>query len=247
MTIKFIRYFAAVGVTAGLFFAASAKEALPSSLTEKLIKGDIAYLEKQLDKSTPEKRALPTVRATALMLATYAQDNLKGDNADRMAGLRAAAIKVAEAVDKKDYAGAKTLVATLKDAKGGDKAPIELHKQAKISIEAVMSAFRKGTVGGRNIEADLKAQAKSLTDVGLAAEIGGRTAAIALLSENLPPAMATGAKAKQWTDWSKEMNELGTSLAKEAEKGSAADKKAISTLLNKLEKNCVDCHKIFRD
>ena len=247
MSIKLIRFFAAAGATAGVFFAASAKDALPSTLTDKLIKGDIAYLEKQLDKSTPEKRALPTIKATALMLAAYAQDNLKGDNADRMAGLRNASIKVAEAVEKKDYAGAKTLVASLKDAKGGDKKPVELHKQAKIGIEAVMSAFRKGTVGGRNIEADLKAQSKSLTDLGLAAEIGGRSAAIATLSENLPPAMATGAKAKQWTDWAKEMNELGTSLAKEADKGSKADKKAVSTLLNKLEKNCVDCHKVFRD
>ena len=248
MYLKSIRTFAAaVGLTAGLLLTAVAREPLPASVTEKLIEGDIAYLQKQLEKSTPEKRALPTIKATAMLLAVYAQDNLSGTKAEQMAGLRAAAIKVAEAIDKKDFAGAKAAAGGLKDAKGADKKTIDLSKQAKLNIDEVMSTFRKGTVGGRNIEADLKAQVKTLTDVGLAAEIGGRSAAIAELAEKLPPAVATGAKAKQWTDWSKEMNDLGKALAKEAGKGAAADKKQVTNLLKKLEKNCVDCHSVFKD
>ena len=248
MHLKSIRYLAAAaGLTAGVLLAATAKEPLPAGVTEKLIEGDIAYLQKQLEKSTPEKRAVPTIKATAMLLAVYAQENLAGAKADQMAGLRAGSLKIAEAVAKKDFAGAKAAAAGLKDAKGGDKKAIDLSKQAKINVDEMMSAFRKGTVGGRNIEADLKAQSKTLTDVGLAAEIGGRAAAIATLSEKLPPAAATGAKAKQWTDWCKEMTEHGTALANEAGKGATADKKKVSTLLNKLDKTCVDCHKVFKD
>lgn len=248
MTVKTIRLFAAaLGLSAGVWLTATAREPLPAGVTDKLIEGDIAFLQKQLEKGTPEKRALPTVKATAMLLAVYAQDNMGGANADRMAGLRAAALKVADAVAKKDYAAAKTAAAGLKDAKGGDKKPIDLSKQAKINLDEVMSAFRKGTVGGRNIEADLKAQAKSLTDVALAGEVGGRSAAIAHLSESLAPAGTSGAKAKQWTDWSKEMKDLGTKLASEAAKDKTADKKKVTELLNKLEKNCTDCHKVFRD
>jgi hypothetical protein len=110
-----------------------------------------------------------------------------------------------------------------------------------------MSTFRRGTVGGRNIEADLKAQAKALTDVALAAEIGGRSAALGMLSEKMPIAAATGAKLKQWTDWSKEMKDLGTQLGMEAGKGATADKKKVADLLKKLDKNCVDCHNVFKD
>lgn len=246
MHLKMIRCFAALtGVTLAAWFS-TANEPLPASVTDKLIEGDIAYLQKQLDKAAPEKRALPTIKATALMLAVYAQDNLTGAKADQMAGLRAEAIKVADALAKKDYAGAKTLTAGLKAAKGSDKNAIELHKQAKLSLDEVMSAFRKGTVGGRNIEADLKAQAKSLTDVGLAAEIGGRSAAIAVLSDKLPPAGTAGMKLTQWNDWIKEMKDLGTTLATEGGKADA-DKKKISSMLNKLDKNCTDCHKVFRD
>lgn len=246
MHLKTIRCLAALtGVALAAWFC-TAREPFPASVTDKLIDGDIAYLQKQLEKAAPEKRALPTIKATALFLAVYAQDNVNGAKGDRMAGLRAEAIKVADAVAKKDYAGAKTLAAGLKAASGGDKKALELHKQAKISLEEVMSAFRKGTVGGRNIEADLKAQAKSLTDVGLAAEIGGRSAAIAILSEKLPPTGTTGMKLTQWNDWSKEMKELGVSLAAEGGKADA-DKKKITSLLNKLDKNCTDCHKVFRD
>jgi hypothetical protein len=248
VTVKTIRLFAAaLGLSAGAWLTATAREPLPTGVTDKLIEGDIAFLQKQLDKATPEKRALPTIKATALLLAVYAQDNLVGVKAEAMAGLRAAALKVADAVAKKDYAAAKAAAAGLKDAKGGDAKPLDLSKQGKISLEEVMSAFRKGTVGGRNIEADLKAQAKSLSDVGLAAEIGGRSAAIAHLTESLPLAGTTGAKAKQWTDLTKEMKDLGTKLATEAGKDKAADKKKVTELLNKLEKNCTDCHKVFRD
>ena len=248
MTVKTIRLFAAaLGLSAGTWLTATAREPLPASVTEKLIEGDIAFLQKHLEKGTPEKRALPTVKSTAILLAVYAQENLAGAKAEQMAGLRAAALKVADAVAKKDYAGAKSAVAGLKDPKGGDKKPLDLSKQAKLNLDEVMSTFRKGTVGGRNIEADIKAQAKSLSDVGLAAEVGGRTAAIGHLSESLAPAGTTGAKAKQWTEWSKEMKDLGTKLATEAAKDKAADKKKVTELLNKLEKNCTDCHKVFRD
>jgi hypothetical protein len=240
-----IRGFAAcTGLAAGLWLTATAAE-MPAGVVDKVIEGDIAFLQKNLDK-TPEKRAIPTIKATAILLAGAAQDGLAGANGEKMAGVRAGALKVAEAMAKKDYAAAKAAAAGIKDAKATDKKPIDLSKQAKISLEEVMSTFRKGTVGGRNIEADLKAQVKALSDVGLAGEIGARSALIADLTEKLPPAGASGAKLKQWQDLSIEMKQIASDLAGEAGK-SGADKKKVTDLLKKLEKNCTDCHNKYRD
>lgn len=235
---------AAAGISTGVWLAAQAAD-VPADVTVKVVEGDVAFLQKQLEK-TPEKRVVPTIKATAILLAQTAQDNLKGAQGDQMAGMRAAAIKVAEAVAKKDFAAAKTAAAGLTGAKGGDKATIDLSKTAKISLEEIMSSFRKGTVGGRNIEADLKAQVKELKDLALAAEIGARCAVIADLSEKLPPGTTTGDKLKQWQTLSREMKILGTDLAAEAGK-SGADRKKVTDLLKKLEKNCTDCHNKFRD
>jgi hypothetical protein len=224
-----------------------AADPLPADLTAQLISGDIDYLQKALAK-TPEKRALPTIKASALLLAYHAQTNLTGTKSDEMAGLRDQAVKVAEAVAKKDYASAKTLAEGLKGAKGGDKKEVALETLAKIEIAEVMSTFRKGTVGGRNMEDDLKTMAKKgVTDVKLAGGVAGRTYAIAHFAAKLPPTGLNDAKIKQWNDFVKDMTTISKDFSVEAAKGDGADKKKLGAIAQKMDKNCVDCHAVFKD
>jgi hypothetical protein len=245
VNLKKIRLFAAVaGITSAMWLTATAADKVPTAVADKVIESDLAYLKKQLEKE-PEKRAIPTIKATAIMLAAVADEGIKGPNADKMASLRAGALEIAEAVAKKDFAAAKTALTNVKTAKG-DKKEIDLSKQAKINLDEVMSTFRKGTVGGRNIEADIKDQIKNLKDNNIAARVGAHTSVLGTLTEKLPPPNTTGDKLKAWQDISKQMKQAGLDLAEEASKSDADKKKVVSALM-KLEKTCVDCHKIFRE
>src|SRR5262245_39951429 len=74
----------------------TAADPLPADLTADLVAADIDYLQKSLAKS-PEKRALPTIKASALLLALHAQSNLGGAKGTEMAALRDQAVKIADA------------------------------------------------------------------------------------------------------------------------------------------------------
>ena len=103
---------AIVGLVVGLWLvttATPAREPVPAEISGALIDGDIAFLQKGLNKPNgraPDAAAVPTLKATAMMIALYAQNNFSGPNSDAMAALRAQALKVAEALAKKDYKAA---------------------------------------------------------------------------------------------------------------------------------------------
>lgn len=223
----------------------AAKDALPEGGAGLLIESDIAFLKKGLSKD-PEKRAVPTLKAAAMMIALNAQNNLDGKDSDKMGAVRAQALIVAAAITKKDFAGAKTAVEGFDTAKGGDKKAMKLAEMHKFSLDELMSQFRAGKVGGRNIEADLKDQGKKLSDVKLAGELGGRVAGIAQYTIDLPAEKAVGAKKKVWDDLSKEMKKLGEEAALEATKGAKADTAMLAKKLQAINANCTACHNEFR-
>ena len=208
---------------------------------------DIAFLQKGLSKE-PQKREVPTLKAVAMLIALNAQNQMDGKDAAKMAGLRDAALAVAGAVAKKDFAAAKTAAASLGDAKpAADAKPVPLGTMHKFDLDELMSSFRKGTVGGLNLEADVKAQSKAATDPKAAAVIAGRVALIGEYTLVLPPEGIDAAKKKQWDGWSKEMTSLATEVAEEAAKGEKADKVKIAKGFRSLDANCNACHTAFRN
>lgn len=232
---------------AGLFAAACwltaagtptvAKDDVPDPVLKALIEKDVAYLQKALSGKV-EKRAVNTVKATAMLVAAYAQKSGNGALQDQ-------ALAVAAAVGKKDFAGAKAAAAKLSGAAGGSPKAVAL--QEKTNLDEIMSTYRNGTVGGLNMEKDIRAQGKKLSDVKLAAELGARSAVIADYALKLAPADANGTKKKQWDDWCKEMAALGADVAAEAGKGAGADKAAVEKKLKALDANCTACHNVFRN
>lgn len=232
---------------AGLFVAAhvltvagssvAADGNVPDPVLKALTERDIAYLQKALSGKV-EKRAVPTVKATAMLVALYAQKAGNG-------ALEEQALAVAAAVGKKDFAAAKAAAEKLSGATGGSSKGADLAD--KTDLAEVMSVFRNGTVGGLNMEKDIRAQGKKLSDVKLAADLGARSAFIAHYALKLPPADATGAKKKQWDDWCKEMATLGADVAAEAAKGASANKAEVEKKLKALDANCTACHNVFRN
>lgn len=201
---------------------------------------DIAFLNKGLAKE-PQKREVSTLKAAALLIALNAQNDK-----DDKSGIRDAALAVADAITKKDFAKAKALAEKLADAKPTDKKVVGLIEASKLNLDEVMSCFRKGTVGGLNLEADVKAYGKAVTDVKAAGIVGGRIALIADFTEKLPPDDANAEKKAQWAKWSKEMGKLGSDATTESAKGDKADKAALSKTFKALEVNCNACHTVFR-
>ena len=225
----------------------AAKDELPAGIGANTIAADVAFLEKGLSKD-PQKREIPTLKAVAMLLALHAQNNLDGKDGDKMAALRAQALKIAEALAKKDIAGAKTAAAGLSDPKGGDKKPLKLDTMHKLDLDEVMSCFRKSTVGGLNIEADIRSSAKAVTDPKAIGILAGRVNAVAEYTQAFAPDNAKdGAKKKQWDEWSKEMGVISKDIATEAAKGDKASKPELSKKLKALDTNCTACHNVFKN
>ncbi|MGL6075701.1 MAG: hypothetical protein ACRC8S_16215 [Fimbriiglobus sp.] len=199
---------------------------------------DVAFLQKGLAKE-PQKREISTLKAVAMMVAANAQSS-------KNLAQRDVALAIAGAMAKKDFAEAKKLAGELAKAKGSDGKAVDLAKQHSFSLDELMSTFRKGTVGGLNLEADIRAQAKAVTDVKAAGVIGGRIALIGEYTLALPPENNNAEKKKQWDNWSKEMTELGLEIAKEAAKGDKASKPELAKKMKALDVNCTACHNVFR-
>ncbi|HET6576433.1 MAG TPA: cytochrome c [Fimbriiglobus sp.] len=237
------RLTAVAGLVAAAWLAAgsAADDALPPDLVKGMAARDIAYLQKELSK-VPEKRAVPTLKATAMLLALYAQDTGQG-------ALRDQALKVAGALAKKDYAGAKTAAAGLKLGAAGKVAPVKLHEMHNFDLAELMSTYRNATVGGRNVEKDIRKQGKAVTDTQLVGDIGARVVLVSHYALKMPAERATAnaANRKKWEGYSNETQKLASEIASAAAKGAGADKAALAKKLKALDASCTACHNEFRD
>lgn len=219
----------------------AADDKLPPDVANGLIERDIGYLQKELAK-TPEKRAVPTLKTTAMLIALHAQNT-------GQAGLQDQALKVAEALSKKDYAGAKTAAAGLKPGAAGKADAVNLHEKYEFDLAELMSAYRNATVGGLNMEKDIRTQAKSVTDPKKVGEIGARIVLVSHYTLKMPAekAAANPSNRKKWDGYSNDTQKLAAEIATEAGKGAGADKAALSKKLKALDASCTACHNEFRD
>jgi cytochrome c556 len=242
-------------LVAGLLCLSSAPAApdLPKEAYKKVIQADITQLQKQLDHivsnltENPKEanRHGPTTRGVAMMLASYAEAT--GDEQ-----LKTDALKVAEALGKKQWKEGLELAKKL-SAKPGD-APLKggsLHTMHKFALDEVMSPFRGGTVGGMNIEKDIRAlrDKKGPVDPAAVELLAARVNVLSDFATHFPNDKATVNKAKtdEWVKLCKDSMELSKKLAAEAGKGKSASSAEIHKLVTAIDAKCVSCHKEFRD
>ncbi len=250
MTTQFRVLAGGTALVAGLWFftAAAAAPVLPKDAYKKAVDADITQLQKYIDICAGDpkeaKRFGPTARSLAMMLALYAEAT--GDGT-----LRTDAVKVAEALGKKDWKASGDLAKKLTAKPGG--APLasdNLHAKAKYGLDEVMSPFRGGTVGGMNIEKDIRSIRDGKIEVDPAAVelLAARTAVLMDYAVHFPNDKAEAAPKKaQWVKLSKDSLDLSKRLAEEAGKGKGANEKEIVKLIKALDAKCLDCHKEFRD
>jgi len=242
-------------LVAGLWFlsAAPAAPELPKDAYQKVIAADIDQLQKHLDHivanlaANPKEanRYGPTARGLAMMLAEYA--SATGDEK-----LKTDSLQIAEALGKKQWKEAAGMAKNLAAKPGG--APLnsdKLHEMHKFNIEEVMSPYRSGTVGGMNIEKDIRAirDKKLMPNADAFAVLAARVAVLNDYAAHYPNDKATVNKAKtdQWVKLTKDSIDLGQKLAAEAAKGKAANAGEMTKLVTAIDAKCVNCHKEFRD
>ena len=183
----------------------------------------------------------------ALLLTVYG--DALGD-----AALKADAVKVAEAIFKKDFKGADEMAKKLAVKPGAGK-PGALPKPFKdeVRLAAVMSPFRGGAVGGLNIDRDIKDMTKGTNptkiDPAAVEVLAARSAVINAYGLHYPNEKASvkDANKKLWEKWSTDSTDLSKQLVAEAAKGKGADEKKLKTMLTTLNARCTDCHNRFRD
>ena len=242
-------------LAAGLWFIAASASAgvpdLPKDSYKKAAAADLAFLKMRLAELAPKDKVLdgqlkPALGA-AMLLAAYA------DVIDDPT-LKAEALKVAEALTKKDIKGGLEIAKkmTIKPGAGG-KAGGDMPKLAKYELTEIMSPYRGKSVGGYNIDRDIKDMVKTMNptkiDPAELEVLAVRTAVISEYAIHFPNDKASvkaDNKAK-WVKWSKESVDLSKQIAAEASKGAKADEKKLRMLLTNLNARCTDCHNAFRD
>lgn len=240
-------------LAAGLVVAAAdstAKAPPPAAAVEKTIAADTEHLKHLFDLAKTKKKMEGRIKATAMLIAQYGQDGLAGKDADKMAATRAQALKVAEAIAKKNVPGAQEaaagLAAVTADAKA-DKKPMKLSTMNKLELHEVMDLFGGATGGGMNLEKDIReAKKNGPKDAAAAAVIGTRTAALADYTLELPPQFGGKKTAGDWEKWSKDMKKQATDIATEASKASP-DMAKLKKMFSGLDGTCANCHNVFRD
>jgi hypothetical protein len=171
------------------------------------------------------------------------------------AALKADAQKVAEEIAKKNFKGANDLAQKLavKPGKPGKPQPVPRPFKDELMLASVMSPFRGGSVGGLNIDRDIKDLTKSMgatkIDPAHVEILAVRSAVINAYGFHVPndKAKVNDANKKLWEKWSAESTELSKQIATEAGKGKTADEKKLKALLTNLNRSCTDCHNKFRD
>jgi hypothetical protein len=205
---------------------------------------DISYLKTTLAKKG--KTTVKPLKAVAMMVAMQAQDQAKGDDADKLAGTRDQALKVAEALAKgtPDWDLAIKASESLGTAKGDAKKVVKF-EATDFDVQELMTVFRPKNKGGLGLETTLLEQVKGVKDAKVALGYGNQIVLIGKYSELLAKSMNAGNKEKDWIAHAKEMQKVGGDLVTEASK-EKPDLKALTKAMKAIELNCTACHKDFR-
>ncbi len=212
----------------------------------KFVKSRVAELAKKQASGGKvlDGRLKPALGATLCLIA-YA--DALGDPA-----LKAGATKLAETLAKKDVKTAAGMVKELAVKPGSGKAgALASPLKPELTLECAMSPFRGESVGGQNIDRDLKTMSKKGAKIDPAAAelLAVRSAVLNAYAFHTPneKAATNPTNQKQWEQWASGAVTASQTLAAEAAKGAKADQEKLRKAASNLNARCNDCHEKFRD
>jgi hypothetical protein len=229
---------------------------LPAASYKKAAEADLKFLQDRLADLAKKNAAgaklldgqVKPALGVALTLTVYG--DALGD-----AALKADAIKVAEAIMKKDFAAADALAKKLavKPGTPGKPGALPAPFKSEVMLAGVMSPFRGGSVGGLNIDRDIKDMTKAnmptKIDPAAVEILAVRSAVINAYGFHHPndKASVKPDNKKKWEKWSSDSLDLSKQIAVEAAKGKGANEANLKKMLSTLNARCTDCHNAFRD
>jgi len=197
-------------------------------------------------------RASRAIKASAMMIAAYAQSRMggKGEDDAKLASLRDAAIKVGLAGAKKKFTDVEVLVKALKEVTVDPKAEkkkIDLIAAAgEFDLEELMAQLKKKTVGGLGIEEEIKLQAKKPTiTTERATALAQRVLVLADYCDHIPISggFNMAKPKKDWDEFNKDMRTAARGVISAAGK---KDPASIKAAFDKLDISCIACHDKFK-
>jgi hypothetical protein len=216
---------------------------VPATELSNLIAQDVKVLQEALAKTPLDKKTTRKAKATALMLAAYAE--LTGSP-----GLHTEALAALKALDDNDVTKAQQLAAKLPVGKTAGPALKKVNLSKLVNTETLMRQMGGVKVGGFGYEKELEDLGDSkgdlskeqLSQVGRMAD---KTAIIALLAKGQVPDQDEDAKKtrKSWLTYSEMMEQSAAALGRAARAGNQAE---VRTALGRLNDSCAKCHEIWR-
>jgi len=230
---------------------------LPKESVKKAAEADLKFLQERLADLAKKEAAgaklldgqVKPALGVALTLSVYG--DALGD-----AALKADAVKVAEAIVKKDFKTADALAKKLavKPGAAGKAGALPAPFKSEVMLAGVMSPFRGGSVGGLNIDRDIKDMTKANNPIKIdpaAVEIlAVRSAVINSYGFHHAndKAKVKPANQQKWEKYATDSIDMSKQLAVEAAKGPGkANETKLKTLLSNLNGRCTACHNDFRD
>jgi hypothetical protein len=234
---------------AGVLLGADAPPPLlPSAEYPRLVESSVGLIESAL-AGEPTRRSAEKARVAAVMLAEFAQQDLRGPDARQRATVRDAALQLAALIKDKKYAEAVAQAKRLPSLPPNAAARLERIKLLgpHLDVEELMSQFRTTRLGGLGIEAlldelavskDGKVPTEALTDE--LRRLAYRTALAAELARDHLPK-------ENPNEWQTRLGEMRKSAVELAEAAKAKDGKAAFTAVERLNSSCNKCHLKFRN
>ena len=243
------------------------KPLLPEADLRALVEQAAKGIQEELAAAAPTTTAAKKARGLAVMIAVYAQSDMTrpGAAAVHLAGVRDAAIRLADTIRQKKFAEAVKQAAALPSLKTpGPKGLVDLHKLSDRDdlTQITMQLFAVRTRGGLGLDSrpaknvdGVEARIVALSRKPLApadlekqveeiARVGYVSAMIGQVTHALAPEKDDGKKKRaEWVAWSEQMRDAGKQLAEAARAKNPKDVRAAAAKLNA---TCTSCHDVFR-
>jgi hypothetical protein len=226
------------------------KVGLPKEALAKLVAHDARAVREGLAKGARDKRTKRKVRASAFMIAVYAQAALGPGNASSLTALRDNALRVAKLVEDGKVKEAAKLAERLSvdvQGAGGKIGPVAWEKQ--LSFEDLMHQFSGQLVGGFGIEKELGdlAEKDALTAEQLERLrfLGHKLVMIGRVTDAYADEMNAGGN-KTKSNWLKFAQDFRAASRNLIQAAGAKNQSETLKALAKLNMSCTKCHDVFR-
>lgn len=232
---------------AGLGRAAEGSEGvLPDEYYPKMLNHLTKGVQDAL-KGSPKAEQVGKARTAAIMIAACAQQNLNGADGQQRATIRDAALKIAQAIDAKDYDAARKLTGELAMLKADAKAKKEKIKliDDHVNMHGLMNQFNHPPEGGWGIHREFYGYQLGMKGTIPATDLNEKLTLKAYqvaVTADLMSVKVPKMNNKEWATYTADMRQGALNLVNAVK---AKDGKAGLEAVARVTNSCTNCHKVF--